>query len=198
MLQESVTLAIDITTRMQEQEAKRIADKKEQVARGALQKQMIEDEATAEKEKKDLFDISAKCESIKSRGLAIAEAKGRAKAAEIEAEAEVRLSELMSTASRIREGGDIDFITKKHTIEIEKEKALKEHEIDMAERIANIESTKFKSIIDSIGADTLVEISNAGPELQAKLLSSLGLSGYVMMDSNNPINLFQAANGNFS
>jgi major vault protein len=44
----------------------------------------------------------------------------------------------------------------------------------------------------------LVAISKAGPELQAELLGGLGLSGYLMMDANNPINLFTAANGMIS
>jgi major vault protein len=41
----------------------------------------------------------------------------------------------------------------------------------------------------------LVQLSKAGPELQAEILGSLGLKGYMIMDSNNPINLFQSANG---
>jgi len=49
--------------------------------------------------------------------------------------------------------------------------------------------------VGAIGQDTIVEIAKAGPELQASLLESLGLTGYLMMDANNPINLFAAANG---
>jgi len=43
-----------------------------------------------------------------------------------------------------------------------------------------------------------VAISKAGPEMQAELLGGLGLQGYLMMDANNPINLFTAANGMIS
>jgi major vault protein len=49
--------------------------------------------------------------------------------------------------------------------------------------------------VEAIGKDTIVEMANAGPELQAKLLEGLGLQGYLMMDSNNPVNLFNAAEG---
>jgi len=56
------------------------------------------------------------------------------------------------------------------------------------------EAYKFKSIIESIGPETIVEIAKAGPELQAKLLSGLNLSGYILTNGNNPINLFNVAN----
>lgn len=56
-----------------------------------------------------------------------------------------------------------------------------------------IEAEKFKNIISSIGPETLVEISKAGPELKAKLLQGLNLKGYIVTDGNNPINLFKVA-----
>jgi len=59
-----------------------------------------------------------------------------------------------------------------------------------------IESEKFKNIITSIGPETLVEISRAGPELQSKLLQGLNLKGYIVTDGNNPINLFKVAESN--
>lgn len=49
--------------------------------------------------------------------------------------------------------------------------------------------------MEAIGQDTLVEIAKAGPETQAELLKSIGMSGYMFMDSQNPINLFTTANG---
>jgi major vault protein len=57
-----------------------------------------------------------------------------------------------------------------------------------------IEAEKFEKIVKAIGPETLVEISKAGPELQAKLLQGLNLSGYILTDGNNPINLFNVAN----
>lgn len=57
----------------------------------------------------------------------------------------------------------------------------------------SIEADKFNNIITSIGPETLVEISKAGPELKAKLLQGLNLKGYIVTDGNNPINLFKIA-----
>ena len=61
--------------------------------------------------------------------------------------------------------------------------------------MGEIEGGKFKQFVDCLGRETLVELAKAGPELQAEILQSLGLKGYMIMDSNNPINLFSSASG---
>jgi len=73
-----------------------------------------------------------------------------------------------------------------------------EQRIELKESIEknSIEAEKFKNIINSIGAETLVEISKAGPELKSKLLQGLNLQGYIVTDGNNPINLFKVADSN--
>ena len=38
-------------------------------------------------------------------------------------------------------------------------------------------------------------MAEAGPRYQAELLKGLGLSGFIMTDGNNPINLFNTASG---
>jgi len=64
-----------------------------------------------------------------------------------------------------------------------------------AERLASIETGKFKALVDAISPETIKSIARAGPEMQAKLLKGLGLKGYLMTDGNSPINLFNAAKG---
>lgn len=86
-LQKLVTLAIEITTKMQEAEAKKLADQNEQEAKASLQKRKIEDEALAEKERRELYNLQAECESIKTTGQAKAEAKALAQQLEIEGQA---------------------------------------------------------------------------------------------------------------
>ncbi len=86
-------------------------------------------------------------------------------------------------------------MTTKQQIEHDRDRSLKELEITKTEKLAEIESSKFGKTIEAIGKETLVDIANAGPELQAKLLEGLGLQGYLMMDSNNPVNLFNGAEG---
>lgn len=77
-LQKLVTLAIEITTKMQEAEAKKTADKNEQEAKAALKKREIEDLALNEKERKELYNLQAEVESIKTAGKTKAEAKAAA------------------------------------------------------------------------------------------------------------------------
>ena len=62
--------------------------------------------------------------------------------------------------------------------------------------MADIETKKFKQLVNAIGSNTIVSMARAGPEAQAKLLSGLGLKGFLISDGKNPINLFNTANGN--
>jgi len=195
MLQQSVTLAIEITTKSQEASAQHLAEKKEQEARGALERQKIGDEAQAEAARKELLQLQAESASVMSQGLAIADAKAKAEASKITGKAEVTLAELKSQAATIMSDNDLYVMTEKQKVQFEHTKAKTELEIQKAKELADIENAKFGKVIDAIGQDTLIDIANAGPELQAKLLQGLGLSGFVMMDGNNPINLFDAANG---
>lgn len=82
-LQKLVNLAIEITTKMQEAEAKKQADKNEQEAKAALKKREIEDLALAEKERGELYNLQAEVESIKNAGQTKAEAKAKAQEMEI-------------------------------------------------------------------------------------------------------------------
>ena len=121
-LQKLVTLAIEITTKMQEAEAKKHADKNEQEAKASLQKRRIEDEALAEKEKRELYNLQAECESIKTSGQAKAEAKAMAQQLDIEGRAKVEISELKSKARKILEQSKLKFEKDRAQIELERVK----------------------------------------------------------------------------
>jgi len=64
-----------------------------------------------------------------------------------------------------------------------------------AQELAEIDAGKFKAIIDAVGSDTLRKISQAGPEMQSRLLAGLGLKSFLVTDGNHPINLFNTAIG---
>ena len=183
---------------MQEAEAHRAAQKQEQEAVEVLKKQKIEDEVAAESDKKTLLNIRAECDSIKISGQAIADARARADALKITAEAEVLLATLKAKANKVRQENDIKYQSLKQQIELDHQNKIKDIELNEKEQLVEIEASKFDKIIEAIGQDTIVDIANSGPELQVKLLEGLGLSGYLMTDSNNPINLFSAANGMIS
>jgi len=78
-LQKSVQLAIEITTKSQEAAARHEAERREQQARGRLERQKIQDEAEAEKFRKNLLALQAQSAAVESTGQATAEAKARLK-----------------------------------------------------------------------------------------------------------------------
>jgi len=78
---------------------------------------------------------------------------------------------------------------------IDHTKALNNLEIAKAKELAQIQSKKFKSLVDAIGAETIKSIAEAGPAMQAKLLQGLGLKSFLITDGNSPINLFNTAQG---
>ena len=77
------------------------AERLEQKAKGALERQKITDEAEAEKARKELLELQASSAAVESTGQAKAEAQSRAEAAKIEGEAAVEQAKLKSQATKI-------------------------------------------------------------------------------------------------
>jgi len=194
-LQKSVQLAIEITTKSQEAAARHEAERREQEAKGRLERQKIEDEAEAEKSRTSLLQLQASSAAVETTGQATAEAKARAQAANIEGEANVKQAELQAKADQIRAEAELIQLKKKQEAEITYQTEINQLEIEKARQLSEIEADKFKSVVDAIGADTICAIAQAGPELQAKLLQSLGLKSFLITDGNSPINLFNTAKG---
>lgn len=68
-------------------------------------------------------------------------------------------------------------------------------ELNKSKELAGIETDKFKKMVDAIGSSTLQAIAVAGPEMQVRLLQSLGMKSTLITDGSTPINLFQTAQG---
>ena len=194
-LQKSVQLAIEITTKSQEAAAKHESARLEQEAMGRLERQKISDEAEAEKARKGLLQLQAESSAVESTGHATAEAKARAEAANIEGQAAVKQAQLIAEATRIKSEAELAQMKLKQEAEIEYHKQLDELELVRAKELSKIEAKKFKDTVDAIGATTIRSIAQAGPAMQAKLLSGLGLQSFLITDGNSPINLFNTANG---
>jgi len=194
-LQKSVQLAIEITTKSQEATARQKAEREEQKARGLLERQKILDEAEAERTRIELVRLQAASAAVESSGQAAAEARAKADAALIEAEAAVKQSELLANATKIRLGAELEQLTNRQKAEIEHKRAVIDLELHKAQELADIESKKFKEIVDAIGANTIKAMAQAGPEMQVKLLQSLGLKSFMITDGHSPINLFNTASG---
>eukprot|EP00668_Euglena_longa_P032762 GGOE01042203.1.p1 GENE.GGOE01042203.1~~GGOE01042203.1.p1 ORF type:complete len:850 (+),score=240.11 GGOE01042203.1:32-2551(+) len=194
-LQKSVQMAIEIVTKSQEASARHEAERKEQEAKGRLERQMIKDKAQAEVARKEYLELQAETEAIESAGTAKAEAKARAEAAHIECESEVTQARLKAEALKITAESELQSVRQKQQKELEYQRRLNELDLVKAKELANIETKKFTKTVGAIGRDTLLAVSQAGPEMQARLLEGLGLKGYLITDGSSPINLFNTAKG---
>jgi len=194
-LTKSVQLAIEISTNSLEATARHEAERREQEAKGHLERQKISDEAEAEKSKKELLSLQAQSAAVEATGQATAEAQARSEAAQIEGEAAVKQSQLKAESRRIRASADLEQTKKKNEQEITYTTARNIMEITKSKELAAIEAKKFKDIVSAIGPETIMKIAQAGPEMQAKLLSGLGLKSLMITDGSSPINLFSTASG---
>jgi len=102
---------------------------------------------------------------------------------------------LKAEAQKIEAEEELRSLEAKRAQEIEHRQQIDKLEVEKSSQLAEIETLKFKNMVDSIGKNTLKAIAQAGPELQAKLLQGLGLKSFMITDGNSPINLFNTANG---
>ena len=194
-LQKSVQIAIQITTDAQEAAARHDAARIEQEAKARLERQAIVDRSAAESERKNLLELQAENAAIESTGHATAEARAKAEAARIQGELAVNLAQQEAEATRIRAEGELAQMIARQEAELTHRQMLNNLEIEKAHRMAKITSTEFSEKVEAIGPETLKAMAQAGPEMQAKLLQSLGLQSVLITDGKNPINLFSTAQG---
>ncbi|XP_048187996.1 major vault protein [Perognathus longimembris pacificus] len=194
-LQRSVQLAIEITTNSQEAAAKHEAQRLEQEARGRLERQKILDQSEAEKARKDLLELEAMSMAVESTGNAKAEAESRAEAARIEGEGSVLQAKLKAEALAIETAAELDRVKKVRDLELLYAQAKLELEVKKAQQLADVEAKKFKQMTEALGPGTIRDLAVAGPEMQVKLLQSLGLKSTLITNGNAPINLFSTALG---
>jgi major vault protein len=194
-LQKSVQIAIQITTDAQEAAARHDAERIEQEAKARLERQRIVDQREAEVERKKLLELEAENAVIEETGRATAEARAKAEADHIQGEAAVNLARREAEATRVRQEMELAQLKARQEAERLHQEALAALGIEKAERMAEIRSAEFKQKIEALGRETIAAIATAGPELQAKLLGSLGLQSVLITDGHNPINLFGTASG---
>merc|ERR1712072_81054 len=170
-LQKSVQMAIQITTDSQEAAAKHKALREEEEAKGTLLQQRLENEAKAEDSKRKLLQLQAESAAVQTS------AKRKRRHKHVQNQWPLKAKQLSA----------------KQSAEVEHARALNELEIGRNRQLAEIESGKFKLMVDAIGCSTIESIARAGPEMQAKLFGGPGIKSMMIPDGKNPINLFQTA-----
>lgn len=194
-LQKSVQLAIEITTNSQEATARHEAERTEQEAKGRLERQKIKDEAEAEKARTELLKLQALSAAVESTGQAKAEAQSRAESQKIEGEAAVEQARLKAGAQDIEANSELKRINDARTSELTYIGSTNELEIAKARQMADIETNKFKDMINSLGADNIAKIATSGHDNQLAMLRALGLQSTLITDGSTPLNLFNTAKG---
>ncbi|KAG8513638.1 Major vault protein [Galemys pyrenaicus] len=194
-LQRSVQLAIEITTNSQEAAAKHEAQRLEQEARGRLERQKILDQSEAEKARRELLELEALSTAVESTGTAKAEAESRAEAARIEGEGSVLQAKLKAEALAIETEAELQRVKKVRELELAYARSQLDLEVTKAQKLAEVEVKKFQQMTEALGPSTIRDLAVAGPEMQVKLLQSLGLKSTLITDGSTPINLFNTAFG---
>ncbi|RNF06310.1 major vault protein [Trypanosoma rangeli] len=192
-LQKSVKIAIEITTQAQESKAQQIALAREQHSRGLLERQKIQDRVENEIQRRMLLEAEAHSFAVQSSGRLHSVTDAAAKAASVEHESAMKAARIHAAKDDVTNSVLAEVENQKRALQhdYESQRVALAHEIENA--LADIENQKFAAVMEAIGPETVMEIAKAGPELQAKLLESLGLEGYLVMDGSTPINLFRTA-----
>lgn len=194
-LKKNTFLAIQIKTKATEMEYSHQTLFLQQESKGELDIKKLEDETLAETARIDLYRIRTEKDAMFSIATALADAKAENEKLQILGKNKVDLAVLNKEDQEIFTTTNNILSAAKHEIEASYEKNISAIEINEQVQNADVEVSKLRRMIGALGSDTLAKIVNAGPEMKARMLQSLGLKGYLMTDGKSPINLFDTANG---
>ncbi|KAK3097161.1 hypothetical protein FSP39_006955, partial [Pinctada imbricata] len=168
-LSKSVQLAIEISTKSIEAAASHEAARNEQIAQGELERQKLTNEKESEKERAKLLELQAIAAAVESTGQAKAEAQAQAERMIIECESEIEAARLKAEAEEIEHYAKLEAQAMLRSEELSFTKNQNNLEIYKEREMSNIETSKFKKMIDAIGADVLAAIATSGPETQVRV-----------------------------
>ena len=194
-LKSNTSMAIELKTRANELKYELQRKMIEEESKGKLILQKLKDETRAAEAQINLQKLKSQSDAIKEVGEKIAEAKAYSEGSRIKGNSILNESTWNSSAFDI----DTDILIQRKQMdndeEYEKEKQTIEMMIEKSSKTSEIETSKFKQLVKSIGPETIKAMARSGPENRAKLLKGLGLEGYLVTDGKTPVNLFAAANG---
>ena len=194
-LKKSVTQAIEITIEANKARAEYEAKKADEHNKGEIELQGVRDMIDAEQESIKLIQLKAKNKEVQLAGEMTSKAQAESKAKKIQLESKVQETEFEEQAKKIKNEAELNYIRSTNEANVAKKKSLDELEINKARQLAKIETEKFQQVVEAVGRETIIAMAKAGPEMQARMMKGLGLKGFMIMDSKNPVNLFSTANG---
>jgi len=194
-LSKSTNLSIQSINQLQKADAEFKQKYFAEESKGNLLLSKIKDDTKAESENIELLKKKIDTEVVKSSGQLVAKANAISKSNEIQGESMVEQSRLKVEALEIEIMSNLNQEFENIQEDIKRKEQIIDVELDKLQKLTTIEVEEFKKTINAIGKDTIVAMSRAGPEVQAKLLKSLGIKSFLISDGKNPINLFNTAKG---
>jgi len=194
-LKQNTSQAIDFKTKASELEFKMKSKILEEESEGQLEIQRLVDWTKAAEAQVGLDKLTAESDAIQQVGEQVAIAKAQAEGEKIRGDSLLKQSEFSASSHNVESEA---LIRNKEMVNRKVEHQTKQKndlEAEKLTKMAEIEVTKFKDTVESIGRETIIAMARSGPENKAKLLKSLGLEGYLVTDGKTPINLFGAADG---
>ncbi len=193
LLQQSVSLAIELATKTIKQQYTIQELVKRQEFKGEIEKLRMNNKIDFLKKEIKLNEKKIESEIIEKTGLSRALAAAQKEAIIIEYTSKKELAEKDKEAYEVEENFELEKQEKLNNNFFLRASEEQRIEVKKTTDKAKIESFKFSEIMGALGQETLIEVSKAGPELQAKLLQGLNLEGYIITEGDNPINLFNVA-----
>ena len=142
-----------------------------------------------------MLTLQGESAAVESTGQATAEASSRAEAARIEATAAVEAAKLKAEATKIEADSELERLKAAREAEIQFLTEQNRLEVEKADKMASIETGKFKAMVDAMGTETVRALASGPQDHQVKMLQALGLKSTLITDGKNPINLFSTAQG---
>lgn len=194
-LSKSTNLSIQSQNAMQQADTEHRQKIITEENKGKLQLQVLDDNTTSEKQNIEYLKKKIETEVVKTTGQLKAKANATARRFEIEGESLVTQSKMKVEALEIESMSELLQKELQIKEEMRRKEELIDLELEKARKLANIEVEEFSKTIKAIGRETIISMARAGPEVQAKLLKSLGIKSFLITDGKNPINLFNTAKG---
>ena len=194
-LSKSTNLSIQSQNAMQQADTEHRQKIITEENKGKLQLQVIIDNTNSEQQNIEYLKKKIEVEVVKNTGEMKAKANATAKRYEIEGESLVSQSLLKVEAAEIEVMSELQQEEINIKEDMRKREELMDLRLEKLRKLSNIEVEEFSKTINAIGKETIIAMSQAGPESQAKLLQSLGIKSFLITDGKSPINLFNTAKG---
>jgi len=194
-LQQTVSLSIEYTNKMQEDKAIREFETEKVKAEGELVRTKLKFDTSSKKEEINLQKFKAESASVLEEGKANANARANAQYKLVMAESKRDLAKVNAESNDTIEKAEYNRENDINTIKLDHLKTMSELRVKKQADLTEIETNKFEKIMETLGQETLLALAQSGMESQVKMLEGLGLKGYLLTDGKTPINLFDAADG---